>query len=556
MLPITEVEPNGRKRGRRRRGRGRARHGAAPARDTVVVLHGAWPVAGRQGRELLVWAETSGSRPRRGGDGSHPYSLSQRELVQLLGELAVSSPALGPMTELSRLRATLALPSGGDLPLPSLHALRDDAGAPAAEEWRLARWRIEGIGLSPEHLASLLPYLPEERFPARANVIVGDDLRFWRLASMMLVELLVRERYLPRFIPDPAVNDGRFHVVWRPFLDRHDTERVRQLAHAMPPAALADRSADGISSTESGVETFLTEALDALVRLHGRRSINIDTLPKRRREREPNILRSALMEREAVTGIRPDLVELRAKLDGWVSTLARVSGDMVSMCLKLDPPGPEPGGAPPRPDEPWRLGFHLQAVDEPSLLLPASVIWSQSGSEIVYQGQRFLEPQEKLLAGLGRAARLFPPLEASLSEATPSECLLPPGLAYHFLTEVSPVLSDAGLVVISPDFSKAQLGVRMRLRPSDDVKDTDGTGGLGLGTIVRYDLAIALGDQTLSPNEIESSFDSRCRSSRWAARGRCSRATTSTRPSPSRAARTRGRSRSRRRCARRWAAAS
>ena len=83
---------------------------------------------------------------------------------------------------------------------------------------------------------------------------------------------------------------------------------------------------------------------------------------------------------------------------------------MVSVCLKLDPPAPaDPDAPPPRPDEPWTLRFFLQAYDEPDLLLPASVIWREPGAEVVYEGRRFEAPQEKLLAGLGRAARMFPP---------------------------------------------------------------------------------------------------------------------------------------------------
>ena len=450
-----------------------------------------------------MWAETS--RRRRGAvaDGAHPFGLTQRELLQLWGELSAHQLALAPLAQLPRMRASLALPSTAEAPLASLHSLLGETDAQTDEDWRLSRWRVEGLGLGPEHVASILPYLPEERFPQHHNVILGDDLRFWKTVGMFLVELLVRERYLPRFVPDPAVNDGRFHVVWRPFLDRHDTERARALAAAMPPAALADRSASGVVSAESGVEVFLTEALDALVRTHGRRSVSLDNAPKRRREREPNILRAALMEREAVTGIRPELVELRSKLDSWVSTLARVSGDMVATCFKLDPPPQPAEGVPPLPDVPWRLSFHLQAVDEPSVLLPASVIWVESGDEIHYQGQRFEAPQEKLLAGLGRAARIFSPLEASLAEATPSESLLPPAVAYYFLTEVAPTLQDAGFAVSVPDFSKTQLGVRLRLHPADEHAETAGTGGLGLGTIVRYDLAIALGDQTLPSDEIE-----------------------------------------------------
>ena len=449
---------------------------------------------GRSGRELLVWAEVSRNRPRRGGEGAHPFSLTQRELASVWTALARKQPALAPLSGLSRLRGSLALPSTQRQPLPSLHSLLPESADSSDGDWRLARWKIEGIGLGPEQVAAILPYLPDERFVDHPNIIVGDDLRFWKTVGMLLVELLVRERYLPRFVADPNVNDGRFHVLWHPFLDRTDTERARSLALSMPPSALADRSATGVTSAESGVEIYLTEALDTLVRVHGRRTMTIDNSPRRRRERDPNILRSALIEREAVTGIRPELLELRAGLDSWVSTLARVSGDMVAVCLRLTPPDP----ASPEPEPTWNLEFSLQAVDETDLLVPAEVIWSEASAEFTYQGRRFEAPQEKLLAGLGRAARIFPPLESVLSEATPSSCTLSPAVAYHFLTEISPTLQDAGFAVVVPDFSKTQIGVRVRLVPPEE-----SIGALGLSTIVRYDLVIVLGDHTLPKEEIE-----------------------------------------------------
>jgi len=60
----------------------------------------------------------------------------------------------------------------------------------------------------------------------------------------------------------------------------------------------------------------------------------------------------------------------------------------------------------PCPSE-WALRFFLQARDDPSLLVPAALVWREQGSTLRYLDRRFDKPQERLLAGLGQAARFW-----------------------------------------------------------------------------------------------------------------------------------------------------
>ncbi len=109
------------------------------------------------------------------------------------------------------------------------------------------------------------------------------------------------------------------------------------------------------------------------------------------------------------------------------------------VCSRLEPP--EAG-----PD--WTVQYLLQAADDPSLLVPAAEIWRQRGATARFLNRRFDQPQERLLAGLGRAARLFVPFERSLSEPAPRGCRLTVDEAYQFLREAALLLQANGFGVL------------------------------------------------------------------------------------------------------------
>ena len=90
-----------------------------------------------------------------------------------------------------------------------------------------------------------------------------------------------------------------------------------------------------------------------------------------------------------------------------------------------------------------------------------------------------------LLAGLGYAARLFPPILTSLAAREPTGLDLDTQSAYAFLREASPLLEQAGFAIHTPPWWNqrgARLGVRIRLKPRDGRAAPISTGGkIGLG---------------------------------------------------------------------------
>ncbi|MDI7275372.1 MAG: DEAD/DEAH box helicase, partial [Anaerolineae bacterium] len=225
--------------------------------------------------------------------------------------------------------------------------------------------------------------------------------------------------------------------------------------------------------------------------------------------------RHQLGERLASDGVPPALQaaprHLRAfyeRYRAWSGQLLAAADGGYRICFRLEPPdsGEEPADGPTTAGI-WTLRFFLQAADDPSLLVPAETVWREAGDVLHYLGRRFDEPQERLLGGLGRASRIFPPLEKSLQGPRPAACPLTTEEAYAFLREYAPLLEGAGFRLLVPPWwgqRGARLGLQLHIAP---VLATGGNPQLGLDELVRYDWRLSLGGESLSQEEFERLAD-------------------------------------------------
>jgi hypothetical protein len=361
----------------------------------------------------------------------------------------------------------------------------------------LTRWSIPVLGYAADDALALLAWLADEK----GEVEVGDDLRFWTLARLFALELLTRQQFTP-------VVDGQGLMpmaYWRPLLDEDPEARgFQQLAIAMPAACAAVSWSDGSPyfDREARLRAFLESAVDVLAR-------------RALQAWQPQASRSRLLQAwyDALRG-DPDLAKLEEQertllasaWEEWARPPARSSEEATPfrVCLRLDPPAPPADGVERASAAPWSLSYLFQATDDPSLVVPAEEVWRQRGTAARFLGRRIANPQEHLLAGLGRAARIFPSLEPSLHTARPVACPLSPADTSAFLREAALVLRASGFGVLVPGL-ESRLGVRVRLGPPrPSAKTSQGIGGMGWDTVVSYDWEIALGDETLSREEFET----------------------------------------------------
>ncbi|MBC7234468.1 MAG: DEAD/DEAH box helicase [Chloroflexi bacterium] len=347
---------------------------------------------------------------------------------------------------------------------------------------------------------------------------MGSDLRYWGLVAKFVLELLARERFVPGLRSD----NGSVQAVWLPVLEQEDQRRMEALAYAMPPACRAvfrergHLDFDEAPSPMTVLQSFINHMVDVAVREWGRAAS--DTRPGNyarlrsmrqfgRQANIPEMWWQALWDTTNELALpevhEAELTDFYKHWQDWVYQTQQESGASFRICFRLEPPDLE-AAAPDAPEATcWTLRYFLQALDDPSLLVPAPEVWRERGAVLSYLNRRFDHPQDRLLEGLGAAARLCPPIRRSLNQERPEAATLTAQEAYAFLRETARLLEGAGFGVMVPPWwnrPDAHLHVRARLRTNPDM---GGSGMLGMDALIAYDWELALGDETLTREEFE-----------------------------------------------------
>ena len=483
---------------------------AGKGKRVLLVLHTHWN--GGDHPRLLLWAEDSSAPrpPARKRSAAtpraraHPFCATPARLQAVLEGT----------TGLGKGKAELTLPSGRFGPLPSPDLVHDWDLA-EAEPPRLAEWVVSGLMVPPADVPELLSSrLAPASLPP--GVVLGADARFWRLVSGLALEALAKQELVPDLTVD---GDGTKALArWRPVLDSPmDASRLSRLAQAMPPVCRAAHQPGQEPPASSALlKSFLDEVVDALAR---RWASSAALQIAERQDPVQQWLGGLFSDDGRVRASRAQLQALAHSHKAWLRNL-RLAGDAsYRVALRLEAPlqraaaqdqaGLHAGG---QGDE-WHLHYLLQAADDPSLLLPAELIWKGGGTVLEHVGHRFDRPQERLLAGLGYAARLCPPIAASLKARHPVAARLDSQGAYTFMRETAPLLEGAGFgLLVPPWWGKpgARLGVRLRLHASPDrVRSKSGDGSVSPGqlsyrSLVGFEWQVAVGDTTLSHEEFQS----------------------------------------------------
>jgi len=483
----------------------------------MQVLHGSWLMSSRhtdKNTGFILWAETSelaaepvrsaGHRAARRVE-AHPFAVSASALRRAWLDLgqSVGDTLRRDAEEFS---VVVWLPSTRDGPAASARLVRDENSGRHGK-LHLAPWSVEALRVRPRGILGLLAGLPAED-DTRPGIKVGPDLEFWAWAARLALALLARQHYLPALIEE----DEHYLAVWQPLLDdRADQECLDRLVQAMPPICRAVSLTEMLGPAPHDFPTprallnnFLSVAVDAFVRWRA----NYGRYHADKHPTMADIWMEALVSESPV--LHESVANRRAFYDqyrAWAEPIpGAAGGDTFRICFRLDPPPPtEPtqGIIAPQPTaRDWALRYFLQASDDPSLLVPAAAVWRERGSTLKFLNRRFDAPQERLLAGLGHASRIFPPIETSLGTARPEECALNVEQAYTFIRETALLLQSSGFGVLVPGLD-TKLGVRVHLKPKKQTIPKGGVGGLTFESIVEYDWQLALGGEPLSREEFE-----------------------------------------------------
>ncbi len=451
----------------------------------MIVLHAVWS----PGTPLLIWAEDGaapltvprrrGRRPARPSLRAHPFALSASDLATTLGEAVIPAER----------ELHLLLPSHSDGPSPSPELLRDD-DAPVPAATTLAPWSAPAVESTPGGAGDLLLDLDA----AREGVHFAASLVAFTALARRAVGIVATGRVVPAL----AREEGGWAARWRPH--PQEMEFVVGFATQMPPACRAEATAgEHGHDPHAIIRNALEEMVDAFARAGA-----ADTHPARRSARgtrSPSTWTGALRSADAdVSGITDDPARLAAGLDVWRASATSSDGGAFRTCFRLAPPlGADDGVE----AEPWHLSILMQAVDEPTLVVPADEVWTARGAALSVLSRVIEAPQERLLADLGRAVRLYPELDAALRTARPSGIDLDIAGAHAFLRQSAPLLVQAGFGVVAPSWwgrPASVLGLRLRVRPTAQAGGVSGI--MGADAVLAYQWDVALGDDSLTVEEL------------------------------------------------------
>jgi len=507
----------------------------------LIVVHGWWSPAFGANGALKLWAEHSDGpaepplrRGRRPKTLDHPFALTAADLAKALDLASL------PTGDFENRSAVVSLPTVGRGPAasPELSVPRssleedvpDDVLAVAAPTAAMAQWRVPTVVLDADAaLALLRPPLGTAESPASAESLAsaeageasrgvdrvdvgsfGADVRALRSLCAFALDLVARGQVLPTVV---AAGSGRGLALWRPLVKGADAGWLRSAVAALPRASSCEVVAGADPPTAAARAAGAVDALvDAAVRAsdRGRRPARRST----RSQPAAAAWRAALLGREREFTAQPgDLASWEAALAQWQQDA--VSGGAVRACFRLvEPPeddaGPEAGsGTSETRASGWTLEYALQAADEPSLLVAADRVWRPRGG-VRALAHHVQNPQETLLAELGRAVRLYPAIEPSLRTARPASLALDTSGAHAFLTDAAPLLVAAGFGVILPGWwTKPALRLGARLKASTPSQPGAGASEARIGQegLVEFDWQLAVGDHTLSDSEVTALVD-------------------------------------------------
>ncbi len=418
----------------------------------MIALHAIW---NNLTKNLYIWSETTTPRKERTRN-YHPFALPSLSLLKELELLTTLEAEPGTLV--------MQLPSTSR-PLPSPELVTEHMESPS----KLSSWEIPSVIFDPLSAFNFLLSLPENPLH---GVSYGSSLRFWMVAAKFALELLTRKCFLPTIRKEK----GKFMAVWEVFLTNTDEERMHVLSQGMPPVCRAFVPCE--SSPSGIVRDFLDTAVDGFIRTMSFKMA--DTSP-------PAQWLTALFS-DPYLPTHKEMKNFSSAITSWLTPLGE-SDAPLHLCFKLDPPQ-EKGE--------WVLSYHLQARDDKSLLIPAEKVW-RAGSHISVVKRTFENPQERLLTELGKASRLYPVIDKSLKTPHPTHLRLTPQDAYTFLRQAVPLMEGGGFSFLLPPWWQKPMvrpGVRLRMR-------TTSTGLFGMESILSYDWVIALGEETLSPEEFK-----------------------------------------------------
>ena len=517
-----------------------------------IILHGTWIPETGYGKEntgkFILWGEkikasaaekitgkvpgkkdkektkkAGGKKGKKDKVPDHPFCIPYEELVEIAEALDfnLSSNSNKPGNSDKSLFNSIifALP-GSKNPHPSFKRVETET---------LSSWKVPCIALSASCAIKQLMHLPFNNISYKnINIKFGDDILFWSLLSKFGFELIARQRFIPSVVASGKEKSGkkkteRLYARWHPVYNYDkDSKRIDLFINSMPyisgaaakpgkvPEEVTEQIPDQFSPAKLTLN-FLNTGIDETCRQWFGEKIKTIRMweNKTTKDTVPSLWLSALGDIDGeLSGSTHQRSILKTGVDKWSHAIKTAGRETpFRTCFRLEQPHEEfmDVYGDKQEKQHWSISFHLQAMDDKSLLVPAEKIWKSKS--LNYLNTEFENPQEMFLGDLAKATRLFPAIEHSLKTKRPEKCTIGTEGAYWFLKEGAWLLEESGYGILIPSWwSKkgAASDLKIKAKSKSQKQDTStGKAFFGLDSIINFDWDVAIGDEILSREELE-----------------------------------------------------
>ena len=450
-----------------------------------VVPQGSFAKGKAPSAGLFIWADTwrvaepvspSGEAPL------HPLSLNLDDLATWLDDnqfwsedlrQAAITLTLPSRQQLSRGQKSSAAAAWSGLPM--------QAGEPLPKDLTWWPWQLEGWFLKPGPAAEWLNQLPLSGTEAAG---LGDDLLWWCHLQRWCLSLIARGRWLPGTADDKAS--------WLPLLNREDDRRrLEELALRMPQVVAASSADTHLAcgrprSNRLLVASIVEKLVDGQLRAaFAPGGEGLDPLLEAWQEGLSSHDGKLQLDEE-------DQERLAIASHHWRETVAGKVAP-ARACLELF--------TPPEGEELWEMRFGLQAEADPSLRVPAGIVWGAGDGNLALGEIQLEQPGALLLEGLGRALLAFEPIERGLDAATPEAMQLTPAEAFVLVRTAASRLRDVGVGVVLPASLSGGLASRLGLAITAELPEK--SRGFTLGETLEWRWEFMIGGVTLNLRDLE-----------------------------------------------------
>lgn len=456
----------------------------------MLILHLAY-----EQNSIYLWGEVSFDklrRPKTGEDGyaALPWGAKPPDLRAALKETGVRNAR---RTNEQATHIYLLLPARNGVPMPSDGILGD---APyAGSELELGIFRVPALTVEFAELSAMLRMMREcgDRIPA-PGIILGGDFKYLCRALEYAAALVQRGTY----IPDMEPYMGTYASQWRPVILAKYHDEFSAFAKAMPPVLCGVSAGEPKTGPRRKRETamlILEGLIDAMIRAsqHGATEMGLRINSDNSHE---IWIRSLIWKRTPLLRWQDEMAALYPQIRDWADSLKAVTAQPWRLFLRIE----EPDAA----GNVWRLSWHLQSTQDPSLIIPAERVWSPGDAERAWFDHTHTNPRRYMLQILGRLASRIPAIAESLETPFPCECRLDSEALFDFLQHHVTSIIDQGIQVQLPS-AWGQLSDRPRLSVRAELRDSNAFvpgGQMSLDDLLDVDWSVALGGDILTREEL------------------------------------------------------